>query len=154
MPVTQTTACSHGEISGVSFETPTQTIEGVCKDALTTGHYGDAPNGKLYNFYIFSAAITVGGKRYGDNLANFIKDNGLGDILETPAMENVKFHPQRSNKVYVWIVDQKAVQKWYTKLLKGRAVSNGFVMEIEDFSDELNMDLNYGDDLHVARAEF
>jgi hypothetical protein len=140
--VFQTRACSHGEIDGIASSKPDFIISEVCRDAILTQHYGDPANGVLFSFYIFSAAIK-GGAKYGDSLAEFIKLNGLGSVVETPEMINLKFHSQHSNKVYVWVVDHKATAEWYKKRLNVQVDESGFKMKAEDFNDEIDPNLDY-----------
>lgn len=146
--VNKTTACSHGELSNIyqHGSNPAETVKDVMKDALTTAHYGHSPDGTMFSFYVFSVPVMKGEMtNAGDALAKFINGNGLGEVIETPAMTNKAYHPDHANKVYVWTVDHKAVAAWYRLQVIERSEANWFKLADEDFSDEIE-EIDYEDD--------
>lgn len=143
-----TTACSHRELGNISSNSgnPAETIKEVMKDALTKSHYGHSPDGTLFSFYVFSAAVMKKELRnYGDELAEFIREQKLGEVLETPAMQNIAYHKDHANKIYVWTVDHVAVAKWYAEQSKTVDSKNWFKLTGEDYNDELDDDIDEDD---------
>jgi hypothetical protein len=78
----------------------------------------------LYSFYLFTAAFQHDGSGrrapwgsdwadYGEDFAAFIRDNRLGEVMESPLVRNGFMHADRSNKVYIWTVDEPALRKWW-----------------------------------------
>lgn len=67
---------------------------------------------KLSSFYLFTAAAN-GIDGYGGNFAKFIKEHKLGEVVETPAVINAKFHPDHRNKAWIWTPDVPALDKWW-----------------------------------------
>jgi hypothetical protein len=91
------------------------TLPGMTKFGGT--HHQDGHT--LYSFYIFSAAVDHDGsplhgseRAYGHNFAQFIRDNELGKVWETDHVANEAFHPDHSNKLWMWAPDEKALYKW------------------------------------------
>ncbi len=63
-------------------------------------------------FVIFSDIIKYDLKQ-GIRLAEYIREQGLGDVLETAPTRN----PNSRNLIHawLWVIDMKAMKKWYTK---------------------------------------
>ena len=104
--------CHQQIIEPPKFKSPRHTTPETC--------------GGLYPFYMFSAAVTHGGgagvaslfgnpttRMYGHEFAKFIKENGLGEVWQSPARQNTTFHPEHDNIVWIWMPDVKALEKWW-----------------------------------------
>ena len=63
---------------------------------------------------IFSQAARKGVTSYGDKLAAFITENGLGSVLKTEQILNPDHGPNYIT-AYVWTPDNKALEAWWEK---------------------------------------
>lgn len=76
---------------------------------------------QMFSFYVFTCAFS-GYERevnnYAVKFAEFIKANKLGKVWESEPKKNVIFHPNHSNAVFVWTVDQEAIKAWWDKKQK------------------------------------
>ena len=50
---------------------------------------------------------------YGKNFYNFILENKLGEVWESPLRPNKAWHPDHENQVYVWMPDHAAILAWW-----------------------------------------
>jgi hypothetical protein len=94
----------------------------IAKPCNFHGTFSDS--GSLYSFYLFTAALETQDDsvkhsrkypKYGQKFAAFIKDNGLGDVWESPARVNQAFHSDHSNQVYIWMPNHNAVFEWWER---------------------------------------
>lgn len=69
--------------------------------------------GALFSFYFFTASVYPGRSSYGAQFKDFIETNELGKVIETPLMTNMAFHTDHGNKVWIWMPDLKALEKWW-----------------------------------------
>lgn len=76
--------------------------------------------GALFSFYFFSGPTN---RRYGSQFAEFIKENELGKLIESPALTNHAYHPDHANQIWIWMPDVTALNRWWkanqTKTTKG-----------------------------------
>lgn len=68
--------------------------------------------GQLYCFYLFTAALT-GGREYGAEFADFIKEEKLGVVVATKPVQNLAFHPEHKNQAWLWTPDTPKLVAWY-----------------------------------------
>lgn len=58
-------------------------------------------------FIIYSDFILL---KNGESLTKYIRENGLGEVLETE--EKVNPNSENRIKVYVWAINHEALEKW------------------------------------------
>ena len=102
------------EISGLrSHDSSADAMKAFCRQSLSQrvmyGCLQGAPD-TLYSFYIFSAPSF---QKYGANFASFIKEHKLGKVWGSRTIMNRAFHDGRSNKVWIWTPDTKALRSWW-----------------------------------------
>ncbi len=107
------------EIASLSGATPLANMKQFCKDTLNNRLSSD-PIKSFYCFYFFSEAVYKSAEMsrysgYGYAFANLIRKEGLGALIETEEVVNVAFHPDHSNKMWVWTPNPVEVYKWYVK---------------------------------------
>lgn len=112
--------CAYQEIANLSAHTSgREAMIEFCRLNWGTGktnyHGLQAKGATLYSFYLFSAPIggNWGREGYGKEFADFILENKLGQIIETPALTNFAFHADHKNQVWVWMPEHNAVAAWW-----------------------------------------
>ena len=146
MKFSNTNCCAVQEISGLRmYKGPEEAMEAFCKANLDDGNplaykgYRCQPR-TLFSFYLFTGSVGIQGKPrgnewvdgkgflpvdpdYGPKFAALILKNGLGSVIESPAIPNKAFHPDHANVVWIWAPDKDAIDKWWktrkTNLHKG-----------------------------------
>lgn len=107
------------EIAHLSGATALANMKQFCKESFNNRLSSD-PTKNFYCFYFFSEAVykSPDMKRYsgyGYAFADLIRSEKLGDLIETEEVVNVAFHPDHSNKMWVWTPNPAEVYKWYVK---------------------------------------
>lgn len=119
-----TRCCAIQEISGLMrYVNPKNAMCDFCSlnfgsRHTTTNYYGlDAIKQKLFSYYLFTCGIECEGNEdnYAVQFARFIKENNLGDVWESPILENVAYHPGEHNQIFIWMPDHDAVYKWWNR---------------------------------------
>ena len=111
-------ACNFTVIDGLNeCASAEEMITGVFKEHLSG--FSERYHQKLYSHYVFAGPTrTMGNKAklkgYCKVLANFIKANGLGTVIESEENDNPRWHKGRHCSVFVWTPDQKACEAWWT----------------------------------------
>lgn len=118
-----TQSCAMSEISGLSNykDKPKLAMQHFCRLNIkeTEGlmyHRYQGLTGKMFAMYSFSAPVYKAGRsggEYGPQFAKFIKENKLGIVIQTPAVENEIFHPDHKNRVWIWVVNKENLKKWW-----------------------------------------
>lgn len=80
--------------------------------------------------YVFVAGPEVDGKcwssktwlKYRTEFAQYLEEHRLGLIVTAGQTVNKKHHSDTTCQVWIWQVDQKAVEAWWTKQLKAGVV--------------------------------
>lgn len=159
MRISGGTACSHQEISGLGeYKDGKSALIDFCTLKFGKPYRRIVGRHYFYSFYVFSAAVpteekgVVYGQKnptpYGDLFCAYLRENNLGEVVETPAKVNVAFHPAHSNKVWVWAPDHDAVKAWWNKEIDTLVgpPKPAFVVPHLDLGDEEEPELDYGDD--------
>ena len=71
----------------------------------------------LYSYYVFSGVTS---EHYGQKLADYIRQYGLGTVYQTNPTENWSFHPGRRGQIYVWATDYDKICDWYDAVKAGK----------------------------------
>lgn len=127
-----TKCCGIKEIDGLAHVyDPSLMMAKFCQSQIDIGvnfYAGSTHKGKLYNNYLFTAAVYPvattknRGTRlvdrdmwypYGHWFADFIRANKLGTIVESSSRVNTAFHPDHEVKVWVWETDHQAILAWW-----------------------------------------
>lgn len=119
MNFSKTSCCAIADITGLGGHlTAKDAMISFCQQALLKptkfGTANGAP-GEIYSFYLFTAALGSYTKPYGKNFYDFIKQNNLGEVYESPVRDNKAFHKGRGNQVYIWTPDADAIRAWWEK---------------------------------------
>lgn len=113
MDIRGTSVCSIQEIANLSQNTALQNMKTFCKKAYAYKYNLD-PTKNLYCFYFFSEAVYPKDQSgYGYQFAALIRKNNLGNLVETDEVLNVTFHPDHSNKMWVWSPHPVNLYTWY-----------------------------------------
>lgn len=106
--------CIFTVIAGLAaFTNPKDTMVAFCKAHLAA--YRSYAS-KLYSHYVFSGPTKDGNHGsypYAPKFAKFLEENELGDVIGSKPTDNLKHHAGRLGQVYIWVPDQKAVEKWW-----------------------------------------
>ena len=96
----ETSCCGMGEVSGISGRSPEETLRLVYKDSLA--------NKPFYAFIVFTD-ITM--DMNGQNLRNLIKQNDLGEVIES----NSRLNSNSGNRIkaYIWSPHWTRYGQWY-----------------------------------------
>lgn len=117
MYLKDTSCCAIQEICQLSaHKTALEAMLVFCNSNLGKPvYFGKDPGYKkhLYSFYLFTAGRPISGYAYGEEFAKLIRENKLGDVIETKDVTNLAYHPGHTNKVWIWTVDQKALEAWW-----------------------------------------
>lgn len=119
--------CTTDAINGLSgSKGPEEAMRDFCKAVYGTKSKYDYDGPKNFMpFYVFTAGNEdvydgVGGwQKYGTTFAEFIKDNKLGKVVSPGRAHNMRHHPDTWCQTWVWMVDNKALKKWYTEMTAG-----------------------------------
>lgn len=67
---------------------------------------------------VYSDVVNTGN---GERLTAYIRKNGLGQVIETPAFHNPKYRDDGNIiKVYTWMVDRKNLPEWLAARKAGK----------------------------------
>lgn len=125
-------SCAVSSISNVgSCENAVDVMRQFCLHELGgKTEFRDGYN-KLVCFYVFCAGPEVpsGQKgsshhskdhwpKYGTEFAQFIVDNGLGEVQTLGPKRNLKHHAATTAQVWIWSPNQKAVETWWNDYQK------------------------------------
>lgn len=111
--------CIFTVIAGLSaFSDAKTTMLAFCKEHLANGCGSDSYSFPqlLYSHYVFSGPTkdgNAGNYPYAPKFAEFLEKNGLGDVVGSKPTDNKKYHAGRLGQVFIWVPNQKAVEKWY-----------------------------------------
>ena len=122
-------SCAVSSIANVgSCKSPVQVLTEFCKNELGTLDSFRKEYGKLACFYVFCAGPEVrsdepGGTghsknhwpRYGTETAQYIMDNGLGEVVTVGPKKNLKHHSTSTAQTWLWSPDQKAMERWWNR---------------------------------------
>lgn len=135
MHLHKTSCCAVQDIGGLStHQTAKAAMISFCQQAiLKPPMFGRAAGARdqIYSFYLFTAAVYPKGKYtgygrsyspYGKEFCDFIRDNNLGEVWESPARPNKAYHPDRENQVYVWMPNHVAIKAWWAENDPDKAV--------------------------------
>lgn len=125
-------SCAVSSISNVGgCKNPVDVLEKFCKTELGEIDSYRKVYSKLVCYYVWCAGPEVkstepGGShhskdhwpRYGTELAQYIVDHKLGDVVTLGPKHNIKHHPSTTAQVWAWSPDQKAMEDWWTKRQK------------------------------------
>lgn len=104
MEIKTTSCCGVKEFSGLRKD-PVEVVTYFCqllfRDSLSCA------------FILYTDPVEF---EYGEALTDFIRNNKLGDVTETPEMLNP--NSERMLKAYLFAPDRKELQKWWDKLPK------------------------------------
>lgn len=117
-----THSCAMKEIDGVSCQSPEESIKSFCQQNLQRrlAFRGiPADHETVYSFYIFSDAVyNDPNEEYeasGSQLASYIRRHKLGKIWATRPVQNVAFHNDHCNQVWIWAPNLPALKAWWAK---------------------------------------
>ena len=122
-------SCAVGSIANVGgCKNPVDVLKQVCSAELGKLSQFRKEYPKLTCFYVFCAGPEVPKEHpngshhskahwltYGTDLARYITENKLGEIVTLGPKFNAKHHPNTTAQVWVWSPNQKAVEKWWEK---------------------------------------
>jgi hypothetical protein len=109
--------CGIREISGLSYSRgPKLAMKSFCQIYPKTSNKNSLypTDGSKFRYAVFSQ---INNMKYGEKFAAYIRDNKLGDVVETTGKH---MNPNSGNvlKVFVWTVDHEAVKLWMKGNLK------------------------------------
>lgn len=111
MDFTNVACCGVRELSGLSCHAcdPVQMMKSFTR--IYTGNNPYCRSNDRFRYAIFSQAGKT--SKYGLKFAAFIKEHGLGELVETGFHKN----PNSGNylKAWIWTVDHIAVRAWLAK---------------------------------------
>lgn len=114
--VNNTTCCGLGEFSGLTYD-PEVSMREIFEYCYVnaTGH--------KRRFIVFTDPVV---NKRGIKLAAYIRENGIGNVLETEALYNSNSH--RNLQVFVLGFNDDGAKKWYDKMVKEASTReiNGF----------------------------
>jgi hypothetical protein len=124
MIMKDTGTCSFQEIDELrGHVTPEDAFVAFCKQNIdkkpSFKNQGICRPNSLYGYYIFSSPVENDGTKYypdlvnGEDFAKFLIKHKLGDVWEGPTRPNEVFHPDHSNKLWVWNPNKAAVKAWW-----------------------------------------
>ena len=119
MVINKTSCCAIQDIDQLSAHgTARGAMIAFCQQALHHPPVFMGPTDKgrkdeISSFYLFTAAVSKRHPTYGQDFYDFIKENELGDVYQSPLRPNRAWHPEHSNQVYVWTPDLKALREWW-----------------------------------------
>jgi hypothetical protein len=127
-------SCAVSSLSAVgSCKNPIDVLTRFCKQELGVIAEYQTAYTKLACFYVFCAGPEVkstekGGTghsknhwpKYGTELAQYIKDCKLGEIVTLGPKLNLKHHSTSTAQLWAWSPDQQAVEAWWTKQQAGK----------------------------------
>src|SRR6266496_191824 len=123
----QCNCCAIQEITGLSYSSSAlESMKEFCVLNFGKGNatkFGGIIGKDLYSFYLFTSAVdyageksayAYGGKRlYGKEFMEFIRENELGEVWESPVTVNAAFHKDHSNQVHIWTPNSGKVRAWW-----------------------------------------
>lgn len=117
MDFNSTSCCAIEEIKNLSnFSSALAAMRSFCESSLTKNlafkSVAAAPD-TLFSFYLFTGAINGYLGDYGGNFERFIKEHNLGEVWASPKIKNEAFHAERSNQVWIWMPNTKALRAWW-----------------------------------------
>lgn len=118
MVITKTSCCAIQDIDRLSDHKDARSaMRAFCDQALTSPpiFMGPTDRGRtdeISSFYLFTAVVRKG-LTYGEDFYQFIKDNDLGEVYQSPTRPNKAWHPDHHNQVYVWMPDKNALKRWW-----------------------------------------
>lgn len=142
MDLVSTASCGVKEIDGLSsIDSAIEAMREFCEIVFAKpnnfflSNFVKEPEPLMYCYYLFTAAVydqkaftnKVTGKLsrlyspYGDEFAAFITENKLGQLFGGEAIHNKSFHPDHSNKAWLWAPDREALKAWWKKDQEDRA---------------------------------
>jgi len=106
--------CGIREISGLSYHRgPRTAMKAFCSvyPESKSPNNPYSSNDSAFRYAVFSQ---INQAKYGERFAAYIRDNKLGDVIETTGKH---VNPNSGNvlKVFVWTVDHTAVKQWLKK---------------------------------------
>lgn len=110
-------SCAIAEIDQLkSYPDSKAAMMAFCKQVFEGGIWfrdnkeDKARPGAMISFYVFSAPSNY---PYGENFAKLIKEEKFGDVWASEPRLNKAYHPDHSNKMWVWTPDRDALFCWY-----------------------------------------
>lgn len=129
MVIKDTTSCAMQEITGLAAFTnqPREAMKAFCRlvfddngeASVRFGGIERCTKGSLYSFYLFSTAVAMtkgyeaSYPAYAQQFTQFIRENKLGEVLESPIRPNKTFHSHHGNQIFIWTIETEAVKKWW-----------------------------------------
>jgi len=120
-------SCAVGSLEGIGeHKNPEDVLRNFCYNQLGIRTKYRKTYSTLTCFYVFCAGPEVksnekGGShhsknhwpKYGTELAQYITDNELGDIVTIGPKKNLKHHKTTTAQAWIWSPDQKALERWW-----------------------------------------
>ena len=97
----------------------------------------EAKRNTVYSFYLFTAACDDGSSPYGDDFADLILQEGLGEVIASGKVVNRAFHADHSNQVWIWTPNVEALRAWW-ELHKDDPISDENFDDDDDYEDDLD----------------
>ena len=119
MNLVKTSCCAIQDIDRLSVHTtPREAMVSFCQQAILkppvfqNAQDVGRPN-SISSFFLFTAAVGAAYKPYGEAFYNFILENNLGEVWQSPLRPNKAWHPDHENQVYVWMPNHDNLKAWW-----------------------------------------
>lgn len=124
MNIRNTSCCAVAEIEELrQHPTAREAMVAFCQQTLVKPvKFSDgtpARSGTVWSFFLFTGRVTgtYDGYRttYAPEFAAFIREEGLGTVVETPETVNEAFHPGHACQAWLWTINQNAIKEWWKR---------------------------------------
>jgi hypothetical protein len=112
MNLKDTGTCAVKEICNLANRGAKDNMADFCRISLKgpVRYYNMASRSQsLFCFYLF----TSGEGTYGMEFARFIRRHKLGPVIGTAPVKNKAYHPDHSNRAWLWSPNRDALAVWW-----------------------------------------